>query len=416
VRRGRGRGWIAAAAIAAALAAAVALAGAPPAAFSISFAATLALAGWALERRGGELAALEGSVGEAAASARQAGALLAEERTRLALVLEHMTDGLIVLDPESRVVLANGRARDLLGIDELEPGASLLDYVRTPALLELVTAARDSEQIGELELANLRHLEARCSPLQGGGALLVLREVTLLRRLETVRRDFVANVSHELRTPLSVVRANAETLIALGSDEPEAARQLVAAIARHAERMTHIVNELLDLSRLDSQRYPIELGAVEPGPVAARAIELVAHTAAARETSIATELSSRPVIADAAALERILVNLLENAVKHTPPRSSVTVRARDSGDEVVLEVEDDGPGIEIRHMPRIFERFYRVDAGRSRTAGGTGLGLSIVKNLVELMGGKVALDVGRSRGARFSVRLPAAPPPDRAAP
>src|SRR5690606_32328740 len=141
---------------------------------------------------------------------------------------------------------ANGRARDLLGIDELEPGAALLDYVRTPALIELVAAAGDSEQVGEIELANLRRLEARCSPLEDGGALLVLREVTLLRRLETVRRDFVANVSHELRTPLSVVRANAETLIALGNDEPESARQLVAAIARHAERMTHIVNELLD--------------------------------------------------------------------------------------------------------------------------------------------------------------------------
>jgi two-component system phosphate regulon sensor histidine kinase PhoR len=238
--------------------------------------------------------------------------------------------------------------------------------------------------------------------------VLVLHDITELRRLENLRREFVANVSHELRTPVSVIRATAETLADGALDAgPEVAGGFVDAILRNSERLTRLISDLLDISRIDSGNYRTEITEVEVHETIARATQSVKDGHAEHRISVLCD-TDLVVMADAFALEHVLINLLENAVKYTPSGSHVEVRVRASAGRVVVEVADDGPGIEAKHRPRVFERFYRVDAGRSREKGGTGLGLSIVKNLVQSMQGTVGVKPNEPRGSVFWFELPAA--------
>jgi two-component system phosphate regulon sensor histidine kinase PhoR len=221
----------------------------------------------------------------------------------------------------------------------------------------------------------------------------------------------VANASHELRTPVSVISANAETLRAGALDDPSTAPALVEAIYRNAVRLTTLITDLLDLSRLEAGRARVDLEPVALGAAAQRAVEAVEREAERRRVAITVavpaELSGA---ADAGALHQVLVNLLSNAISHTPEGTQVVVVAEPSGSEgrIRLEVRDDGPGIPPGHRRRIFERFYRIDPGRSRDMGGTGLGLSIVKHLVDSMGGSVGVSENRPRGSVFWVELDAA--------
>jgi two-component system phosphate regulon sensor histidine kinase PhoR len=219
----------------------------------------------------------------------------------------------------------------------------------------------------------------------------------------------VANVSHELRTPVSIIRANAETLLDGAVDDPVHARPLLEAAHRNAERLSHIIADLLDLSRLEAGRYEIHRAAVPAAEVAGRAIDAVGRAASERGTAIRDEVpAALAVQADDKALEQVLVNYLENAVKYTPPGGQIRVAARKTGDRVRIEVCDNGPGIDARHRARVFERFYRVDPGRSRDMGGTGLGLSIVKHMAEAMGGAVGVDPVEPHGSAFWIELQAA--------
>jgi signal transduction histidine kinase len=227
-------------------------------------------------------------------------------------------------------------------------------------------------------------------------------------RFEAVRQEFVANVSHELRTPVSIIRANTETLLSGAMDDPENAREFLDALQRNAERLSNLIDDLLDVSKIDSGEYRLDPKNISVEAVTRYTMDTVEKAAEAKHMTLDVDLQpDLRVFADEKALGQVLFNLLDNAIKYTPGGGHISVRARGSNGSVRIEVCDDGPGIEPEHRQRIFERFYRVDAGRSREMGGTGLGLSIVKNLIEAMGGQVGLDSNTPSGSIFWLTIPA---------
>jgi two-component system phosphate regulon sensor histidine kinase PhoR len=261
-----------------------------------------------------------------------------------------------------------------------------------------------------------RRLLVHAAPLAGQspGAVVVLVDVTETRRLEAVRKDFVANVSHELRTPLTAVRTAVETARSTLTHDPGEADRFLAIADRHAERLTVLVRDLLDLSRVESGQLALEMGPVPAAEVADEVLAVFREQATRRNLRLQADFPADlpHVTADWEGLIQVLTNLVENAVKYCDDGGAVTVSGRtvEDGEAVHILVTDTGPGIASKHLPRLFERFYRVDPGRSRERGGTGLGLSIVKHLCEAMGGTVSVDSQPGRGSTFTVRLPVAPP------
>ncbi len=292
---------------------------------------------------------------------------------------------------------ASGRAHGLTPL-EVTRSADLSDAVKralegTPRKLDLGLGRRTY-------LVNL-------APLLRGEVLLLMRDVTEARRAEATRRDFVANASHELRTPIAAIRAAAETLLSGAVDDPAAARAFIEIVSRHAERLARLTQDLLDLSRIESRQLRLEAVPVDLAGIVRQVAELLQDSARAKGLSLSSEIPPGTLVrGDGRALEQVLVNLVENAIKYTA-QGGVTLKAERQDGVCILSVTDTGPGIERHHLERIFERFYRVDAGRSREQGGTGLGLAIVKHLVMAMGGDVDVESG-SEGSRFAVRLPAA--------
>jgi two-component system phosphate regulon sensor histidine kinase PhoR len=356
-----------------------------------------------------EIGRLAGSVNELAANVEATVAALAAERSRLETVLEGMSDAVVALDANRDVTLMNSAALKMLRLRKTPVGRSFVDLIRVPAVHELL-AAVPSAGIAEFELDGQRRILARVTPNRGAeGTVIVMQNVTALRKLETIRRDFVANVSHELRTPVSIVQANTETLLEGALDDPAQARRLLEALHRNAARMARLIADLLDLSRLEAGRHELASEAVSIRTAAERAVDAIGRTAQTKSTAVEidapAELAAR---ADTKALDQVLVNLLENAVKYSPERSHVVLSAREHAGGVRIEVRDDGPGIPEAHHERIFERFYRVDPGRSQDMGGTGLGLSIVKHLVEGMDGSIGMTSADPNGCVFWVELPAA--------
>ncbi|HSK02939.1 MAG TPA: ATP-binding protein [Kofleriaceae bacterium] len=333
---------------------------------------------------------------------------LARERVLLATVVEGLTQGVIAVDGEHRIELLNDAARRMLGVSSTPVGEPLIEFVRVPQVFALIEG--DEAATAEVQLAGGARALIRVARKFGHeGRVLLLEDVTAMRRLETVRRDFVANVSHELRTPVAIIRANAETLLAGAKDDPVMAGKLIDGLHRNAERLARILADLLDLSRLDAGQYRLELAEV-PVPAAIEGA-LTAIEPSAGKRGVGVEVvapAGLAVRADPKALDQILVNLLDNAVKYTRPEGQVWVLARPDGDAVRIEVRDDGPGIADKHRERVFERFYRADPSRAREAGGTGLGLSIVKHLVESMDGGVGVEPNEPSGSIFWLRLPAA--------
>ena len=242
---------------------------------------------------------------------------------------------------------------------------------------------------------------------QEGGCIVVIHDVTRLRRLERVRRDFVANVSHELRTPVSVIRLNAEMLQEGALSDPDAGPQFVEALYRNSVRLSDLISDLLDVSRLESGQFEVEPDLIKVVEVGRVAYDTVQQVAAERGTTVTMRIpTDLEVTADRSALEHVLINLVQNAVNYTPEGGNVELEALSSDGNVRIEVRDDGPGIPIKYRKRIFERFYRVDKGRSTHMGGTGLGLSIVKHLVRIMEGQVGVTDNEPQGALFWVLLP----------
>jgi two-component system phosphate regulon sensor histidine kinase PhoR len=339
-------------------------------------------------------------------------AMLAAERKRFDAVLQTMEQAVIALDKHQRVITVNRAARSLLSLPADVEGKKLLEVVRVPRLKQLVEDATEEQaRWVEFAIPGAKRVEARATRQSDGAVVLVVVDVTEIRRLERVRRDFVANVSHELRTPISVIKANAETLLDGGLEDPEAGRMFVDAVLRHADRLGRLVADLLDISRIEAGRYPLTMTTPVLFEVVEHVFESVEVDANKKDIALAVDVPEElRLVADRKALEQVLINLVSNAVKYTPDGGHVEVRAIPVGTRVRVEVRDDGPGIDPAHRGRIFERFYRADPGRSREMGGTGLGLSIVKNLVEAMHGEVGVDPRSPRGSVFWFTLSAPMP------
>lgn len=351
----------------------------------------------------GELRELADWINTLAEDAERSREALHHERALLASVADVLTHGVIAIDGERRIEMMNDAARTMLGVTSSLVGEPLLEFVRVPELLTLIERTEDAS--AEVQLPNGPRALVRAARTWGrAGRVLLLEDVTKVRRLESVRRDFVANVSHELRTPVAVIRANAETLLAGASKDPVMGPKLIDGLHRNAERLARIIADLLDLSRLDAGQYRLETSPVDVATVAEQSMSAIDKRKATVEVSISPAMTVR---ADAKALDQILVNLIDNAVKYSG-EGHVWVEARDVGDAIRIEVRDDGPGIADKHRARVFERFYRADPSRSREAGGTGLGLSIVKHLVESMNGTVGVEPNTPRGSIFWLRLPKA--------
>jgi two-component system phosphate regulon sensor histidine kinase PhoR len=341
---------------------------------------------------------------------------LRDERDLLGRILEAMREGVLVLDTERRILRFNGSLREMLLLDTAAVGRPAIEAVRNAELQTLVDAAIAGQEpvTGEIEVAGLRprSLLVHATRLSGEPrcVLVVLFDVTEVRRLETVRKDFVANVSHELRTPIAAVMSAAETLRTAARTDPAATGSFVEIIERNARRLGDLVQDLLDLSRIESKEFRLAVDTFDLSHVVARTLEFHEERATPKRMRMSAALPPQlpAVRGDATALERVLSNLIDNAVKYCPEGAAVVVTAEDLGGKLRVTVSDDGPGIEARHLPRLFERFYRCDPGRSRAMGGTGLGLSIVKHLVEAMGGSVQVESTSGQGTRFSFTIPTA--------
>jgi len=363
-----------------------------------------------------EVAGLSGSF-EAMAAALE-GALEDQNarREQFEAVLAGMEEGIIALDDGGRVVIMNTAAHTLVDAPRSPTGQSLLQLTGLSALADVADAALQGHPESlEISLqtgrnASSRHLRVRATPQAGGGAIVVLHDVTELRRLERVRSDFVANVSHELRTPVTAMQMSAEALRDGALEHPKHAARFVEAILRNGRRLRSLLADLLELSTVEAGHVELSTEPVDVRQVATAAAQTLAHKAGEKGQSIVNEIPPELyVIADEGKLEQILLNYLDNAVKYTPADGRIHLRTREVAGRVRIEVEDDGGGVSPLHRDRLFERFYRVDPGRSRDMGGTGLGLAIVKHLAELMGGQVGMDPASERGSVFWVMLDPAP-------
>ncbi|MEX0613971.1 MAG: ATP-binding protein [Pirellulales bacterium] len=370
-----------------------------------------------------------------------------------------MIEGVIAVDARRRIVLANRAAGELF---EFKPtaaeGRPLLEVVRNHALHEAVTTALSTGQSQRLEAkssmphpaATIQYVDIHVQPLPGApcpGVVLVMQDTTELRRLESLRRDFIANVSHELKTPLSSIKAYAETLRNGALHDPEASQKFLARIEEQADRLHHLIMDMLMLARIESDQQVFDIVPVCVAEIVARCLEDHRSAAEAKRISLAVDMDGAPsdawsqcsVRADREGLRDILDNLIDNAIKYTPEEGRVTVgwrcgqlRSEERGARSEAEgarseergarseepaahiqhpvaqifVRDTGIGIKPEDQRRVFERFYRVDKARSRELGGTGLGLSIVKHLVQAFGGKVGVVSEPGKGSTFTVELP----------
>jgi len=327
---------------------------------------------------------------------------LKREREESRTLLEALSDGVLAADKRGALISTNAAARRLLGYDETEAlpplGELFHDRAHRALMREVLTGAVVEGR--ELDLGD-RTVVVSARPL-ADGTLLVLSDVTDLRRLETIRRDFVANVSHELKTPLTAIAGYAETLAAESSDSQTTG--FARTIVDNARRMQRLVDDLLDLSRIESGGWHPEPRTIGIDAAAREAWRPFAERAASGGVQLETDSGS--VNSDPEALRQIFTNLFDNALRHTPRGGRIRVAAQRVGNDTVVRVSDTGTGIPADHLPRIFERFYRVDPGRSRQEGGTGLGLAIVKHLVEAHGGRVEAESEVGRGTAILLSFP----------
>lgn len=343
------------------------------------------------------------------------GRQLEESSELLKTVLGGMIEGVIAIDQRERILFANQAARYMLDLsDSIDVGRPIWESVRNQTISNIVRNALAGGENTSVELQLQRTntvvaiLASRLPGEPCPGIVLVLHDVTDLRRLENLRTEFASNVSHELKTPLTSIKAYTETLLDGAVDDPVHNRSFLRRIDEQAERLHKLILDLLQLSQIESGKDVFDVVAVPIDRVIHTCVD--AHAAVARSKGVT--LSTEPhregirVQADAEGLRTILDNLVDNAIKYTPERGSVTVRWKSEGRMAVIEVQDTGVGIATAHLERIFERFYRVDKARSRDMGGTGLGLSIVKHLTEVFNGDVDVESRPGAGSTFSVRLP----------
>jgi two-component system phosphate regulon sensor histidine kinase PhoR len=338
----------------------------------------------------------------------------ARDRSRMEAILSGMIEGVIVVDPQGRLQLANQAAMRMLSFDDLSIGRHYVESIRHPAIAELVAAALAGRMPEGLQMSpprdSSRTIMARAAPAAGGsehGAVLVLHDITELRRADQIRRDFVANVSHELRTPLTAIRGYVEAL-AEGDTSAEESQRFLSIITRHTERMERLVKDLLRLARLDAGQEAAELVSCDAKNLIASVVTELSSALDQRDQDVEISISpeSETLRGDPTKLHDVLRNLVANAITYSPEHTTIRIEAKRNGSAYLLSVSDQGPGIPEEDLSRVFERFYRVDKSRARDPGGTGLGLAIVKHLIELHRGAVIAENRPDGGTRVVITLP----------
>jgi two-component system phosphate regulon sensor histidine kinase PhoR len=360
-----------------------------------------------------EIGELNNAFNQMAVQLRDQIRALKTEQGKLEAVLAHMTDGVLIVDEDNRVMLINPAAQRMFDVtEETAIGRSVVEVIRNHQLVELLRKcqATGEQQVTTLELSAERlFLQAIATSLKQaipGGTLLLVQDLTRLRRLETVRQDFISNVSHELRTPLASLKALAETLQEGALEDPPAAHRFLGRMETEIDTLTQMVQELLELARIESGRVPLRRQAILPKALVSHAVERMSMQAERAGLRLCLECPEDlpPVSADPDRMEQVLVNLLHNAVKFTPPGGEIVVSVAPDDGRVIFSVRDTGVGIPAKDLPRIFERFYKAD--RARSGGGTGLGLSISRHIVETHGGKIWADSVQGKGSVFYFSLP----------
>jgi len=369
-----------------------------------------------LPEEGEETALLNQSLRRMASRIRELVERLSLESMRRDVILKSMAEGVLAVDHQMRVLFCNQALSDALGLKHpVEENTPLLGLVRDPKFLGLISGVLSSGDAVKCKLQftseDASMFEAYAAPLAvppHRGALVILHDITGLERLERIRRDFVANVSHELRTPLTAIRGYAETLLAGALADTDHNRRFVEIIQAHAIRLNNIASDLLTLSDLESGRRDAEPGPISVEDAVNTALLTVEPEARIRGVHLVRgSVSDALITGHAIRLEQALVNLLDTAVKFNQPDGEARIDAGSTPDgRIYISVSDTGSGMPSDDLPRIFERFYRVDRARSREVGGTGLGLSIVKHVVERMDGSIKVESRLGKGSTFTILLP----------
>jgi two-component system phosphate regulon sensor histidine kinase PhoR len=364
---------------------------------------------------------------------------LSGERNRSSAILRSMVEGVAVIDAQERIVFSNRAFSEILNLDTSAiEGRFLIEVIRHTDLLGLIRRALLGEEGLQTDIVmgivQQRSFSVTATPVQAlesgtavpaesallssaqartekpTGAVVVLHDVTELRRLERVRQDFVANVSHEFKTPLTAIQGFAETLLAGAVDDPENNRRFLEIIRDHAARLARLTDDLLKLARIEAGKLELEFMPVDLEEQIDRCLETSSLKANWKRITLETDIPEKmpPAFADSSLIREVIQNLLDNAVQYTPAGGRIIVRAVANDHEAVVTVSDTGIGIPLADQERIFERFYRVDAARSREAGGTGLGLSIAKHIVETQGGRLWVQSEVGVGSNFSFSVPLA--------
>lgn len=374
------------------------------------------------QQRDDELGVLGATLNRLGDEITQRIATISNDDARLRAMLAAMVEGVIAVDQDDRVVFLNDAACQLLNLSAPEAiGRPMWQLLRTAELVRLLEEAHAKGHVVRREIQLQRGsreytLDAHASPFDGGaatGLVIVLHDVTELRRLERVRRDFVANVSHELKTPLTSIKGYVETLLDGALEDSKNNVRFLEKIAVHVERLAHLVTDLLSLARIESQQGALPREPVDLDALVRKALKRYEEPARGKAVSLSLHGEREPVVVlgDPEALTQVVDNLLDNGIKYTTGGGAVSVRLERHNGVGRLSVTDSGIGIPEEDLERIFERFYRVDKARSREIGGTGLGLSIVKHLVQAMHGNVSVTSRLHEGSRFQVELPLARTP-----
>ena len=369
-----------------------------------------------METGGDELDDLARAFNETAGKLAESIRVLTDERNRSSAILGSMIEGVAVISPQERVVFSNRAFSQILGLDGIRiEGRPLVEVVRQSDLLAVIKKVLlEHEQVSSeivVGTVRLRSFSVTAAPVLTTGAsaaVLVLHDISELRRLERVRQDFVANVSHEFRTPLTAIQGFAETLLGGALNDPEHRERFVEIIRDHAARLARLTEDLLKLSRIEAGKLDLEFRPVSVYQLVQSCVETVRFKADRKELVLDVRMPEGlpNVQGDSNGLHEVLQNLLDNAVQYTPASGRLEVSASDEGDQVTVTVADTGIGIPQAEQERIFERFYRVDAARSREAGGTGLGLSIARHIMEAHGGRLWVESEVGVGSRFHFSMP----------
>ena len=366
-------------------------------------------------RTGDELEALGQSLNRMAESFERRIKEISDDRAQTVAILSGMVEGVLVLDERGKVILTNTPFQKMFGFREGELiGRYYYERLRHHALNELVeevirTGRPLSREI-RLDAPFPQHFQVQASVTGGpqeASAVLVFHDITEIKRQERIRKDFVANVSHELRTPLASIKGYLETLADVGMDDPAQAKEFLSILQKNSDRLQNIVQDLLHLSRIESGLDPVRPAEIPLRECVEKNLLLLAPLVKKKEQRCTLSVPPEMTLwADPKKIDQVFINLLENAIKYTPERGTIEIRAAQKESRIEIEIHDSGIGIPKEDLSRIFERFYRVDRTRSRDLGGTGLGLSIVKHIVEAHGGKIAAQSELGKGSRFILSLP----------